>query len=155
MSKIDAMRDPLYAQILFAVESALADVDRAAREAGFTMTDSAIRSVLVRALKEARGKSTQPLGDSGRERWMREAASSLVQARGQFRVAKGDDEDFENADPLPARDWITALEAARESCVNRTGLEPGSRAYLDFIADFIESARPLSTRVMPGSPRWG
>jgi hypothetical protein len=42
--------------------------------------------------------------------------------------------------PLPAADWIAALEAIKESCAVRTGREPGSRAYLDFVREFLKNA---------------
>ena len=42
---------------------------------------------------------------------------------------------------LPATDWIKALLAVRESSELRRDGRPGSRAYLDFLKDFIRQTR--------------
>ncbi|MEO6246255.1 MAG: hypothetical protein ABIQ12_12550 [Opitutaceae bacterium] len=41
--------------------------------------------------------------------------------------------------PLPAAEWITSLEANKESCAVRTGRMPGSRGYLEFLRDFLKN----------------
>ena len=57
MSRNDAMRDPFYAPILFAIERKLLEADRLAASRGIALTNSAIRSLLVRAINEAQGKT--------------------------------------------------------------------------------------------------
>jgi hypothetical protein len=42
--------------------------------------------------------------------------------------------------PLPAADWIAALEAIKDSYAVRTGREPGSRGYLEFLRGFMKNA---------------
>lgn len=54
-------KDPFYANILFAVESKLHEADLLAQRRGFTLTDSAIRSLLVRAVSyDPRDRSRPP-----------------------------------------------------------------------------------------------
>jgi hypothetical protein len=43
--------------------------------------------------------------------------------------------------PLPTADWIMALLAVRESCELRGDGRPGSRAYMDFLKDFIKQTK--------------
>ena len=40
--------------------------------------------------------------------------------------------------PLPAADWILALETIKDSCETRTTDQPGSRDYLEFLRGFIK-----------------
>ena len=42
--------------------------------------------------------------------------------------------------PLPTADWIASLEAIKDSCAVRTGKEPGSRGYLEFLRGFMKDA---------------
>ena len=42
--------------------------------------------------------------------------------------------------PLPASDWIASLEAIKDSCAVRTGREPGSRGYVEFLREFLKKA---------------
>lgn len=136
------MRDPRYAGILFEIERKIHEADQLAATRGLTLTDSNVRSLLIRAINEAKGKTAKaaeaPLSD--KDRLLGEAQQQLAIVR-QAIVEERDRPDGEiDRRPLPASDWIAALEAIRDSCAVRTGREPGSRGYLEFLRGFIKDA---------------
>lgn len=138
----DLMKDPFYAGILFAIESKIHEGDRLAASRGITLTDSNIRSLLIKTIHAAGGKLPQsiPASAGAKDQFLEEFLHQLIAAKNS--VVEGQemlDGTLEES-PLPSTDWIKALEAAKESCAIRTGDEPGSRGYLDFLADFIPQA---------------
>lgn len=48
---LDRMQDPFYAALLFQIESLICQTDTDATEAGMPLTDSQVRSSVVRALE--------------------------------------------------------------------------------------------------------
>ncbi|MFA6289401.1 MAG: hypothetical protein WC661_18630 [Opitutaceae bacterium] len=157
MARNDAMRDPCYAPILLNIETVLHETDLLAKEQGLPFTDSAVRSLLVRAANEARGKPVKTAPTSPKDRLLADAVARLGQARTKLRVAPVEDENgaklgppVENAAtafaPLPTADWLLALDAAKQSCEVRSTSEPGSRGYLDFLARFLRDAKEQMKR---------
>ena len=150
MSRNDAMRDPFYAPILFAIERKLFEADRLAASRGIALTDSAIRSLLVRAINEAQGKTAKSApGSSPKDRFLLEALAQLASVRAAIEVADADTEltpkgVSAETKSLSAAEWIIALDAVKSSCALRTTSEPGSRGYLDFLPSFIRSAASRS-----------
>jgi len=142
MSQRDTMRDPRYSGILLEIERKLHEADRLAAARGLTLTDSNIRSVLVRAVNEAKGKVAKPAeaDTSDKDRFLAEAQQQLAAVRAVIV------EEWEQPDgavqqrPLPTADWIASLEAIKDSCAVRTGKEPGSRGYLEFLRGFMKDA---------------
>lgn len=59
MSRRDTMRDPRFSGILLEIERTLHEADRLSTARGLTLTDSNIRSLLVRAINEAKGKTAK------------------------------------------------------------------------------------------------
>jgi hypothetical protein len=99
---------------------------------GLTLTDSNVRSVLVRAVNEAKGKtakSAEP-ASSDKDRLLTEALHQLAAVRGAIVEEQDRPDGSLERRPLPAGDWIAALETIKDSCALRTGREPGSRGYL-------------------------
>ncbi len=145
MSRHDTMRDPRYAPILLHIERCLHDTDKSATARGLTLTDSNVRSLLVRAVNEAKGKTAKSAetATSDKDRLLAEAVHQLAAVRGAL-VEEGDRPDGAvERRPLPAGDWIAALETIKHSCALRTGHEPGSRGYLGYVRTFLENmAKP-------------
>jgi hypothetical protein len=139
MSRNDTMRDPRYALILLQIERCLHDTDKLAATRGLTLTDSNIRSLLVRAINEAKGKTAKSVETamSDKDRFLAEALPRLVAVRGAIFEAQDQPDGSIEHRPLPSADWIAALEAIRDSCALRTGREPGSRGYLEFVRGFL------------------
>jgi len=135
------MRDPHYASILLEIERKLHAVDRLAVARGVTLTDSNIRSLLVRAINDAKGKTTKPAetAPSDKDRLLTEALQELAKVRAAVIEEWEPDGSFERR-PLRAVAWIAELEAIKDSCAVRTGREPGSRGYLEFVRDFLKNS---------------
>ncbi len=142
MSRHDTMRDPRFSGILYAIESQLHATDRLAATRGLALTDSNVRSLLVRAGNEAKGKS--PKADtpasSEKDRFLAEAQRELTAVRATIFEERDRLDGSVERRPLPAADWIAALEAIKDSCAVRTGREPGSRGYLDYVREFLKNA---------------
>lgn len=142
MSRNDAMRDPFYAPVIFAIESKIHEADRLAAARGIVLSDSAIRSLLVRAINEARGKPAKSApGASAKDQLIGEIPAQLASVRAGFKIGQSSlDGTPEDTVPLPVGDWILALEAVKNSCAIRTTGAPGSRGYLDYVGQFIQEA---------------
>ena len=138
----DLMKDPFYAGILFAIESKIHEGDRLAASRGITLTDSNIRSLLIKTIKTAGGKLTQsvPASAGAKDQFLGEFLHQLVTAKNSVAERQKMPDGTPEERPIPSTDWIKALEATKESCAIRTSDEPGSRWYLDFLADFIPQA---------------
>jgi hypothetical protein len=136
------MRDPRYSGILLEIERKLHEADRLATARGLTLTDSNIRSLLVRAINDAKGKTAKPAEGvvSDKDRFLSEAQQQLVAVRTDIVEERDRDDGTVERRPLPAADWIAALEAIKDSCAVRTGREPGSRGYLEFLRGFLKDA---------------
>lgn len=142
MSRRDTMRDPRFAGILLEIERKLHEADGLAAARGLTLTDSNIRSLLVRALNDAKGKAAKSAENaaSDKDRFLAEARQQLAAVRAAI-VEEWEQPDgsFERR-PLSAAGWVASLEAIKDSCAVRTGREPGSRGYLEFLRGFIKDA---------------
>ena len=136
------MRDPRYAGILLEIERKLHEADHLAGVRGLTLTDSNIRSLLVRASNEAKGKTAKSAEAalSDKDRFLAEALLQLAAVRTVIVEERDGADGTVERRPLPAADWIAALEAIKDSCAVRTGREPGSRGYLEFLRGFMKDA---------------
>lgn len=137
------MRDPAFAGLLHAIETQLHASDQEAAAKGIVLTDSNIRSLLVRAINEAKGKASKAGGTapSGKDGFLLEAQRELTKVRTDTVEEHHKADGSIERRPLPAADWIAALEAIKDSCEARTGSEPGSRGYLEFVRGFLEQAK--------------
>lgn len=141
MSRHDTMRDPRFAGILHAIESQLHATDRLVAARGLALTDSNVRSLLIRASNEARGKPVKAdTSSSEKDRLLADAQRELTAVRAGIVEERNLPDGSVERGPLATADWIAALEAIKESCALRTGREPGSRAYLDFVGEFLKGA---------------
>lgn len=143
MSKHDLMKDPFYAQILYAIESRIHSVDQAGAGRGVVFTDSLIRSALVRAINTAKGRPPAPVPPTAadKERRPAELAAELGTVRSEIMIGIPQDDGSVVEEPLPAAEWVNALLAVRESCELRGDGRPGSRCYLDFLNEFIKTGK--------------
>jgi hypothetical protein len=143
MSKHNLMKDPAFAQMLYPVEKRLAELDRDAAAQGIRLTDSNARSIYVRAANIAKGKTPVAKNDAGastnpKDAFLERAVSELAKVRETI-VEEHDlaDGGVERR-PLRANIWLNVLGCLKESCEIRTGFDPGSRGYLDFLSGFLE-----------------
>ena len=136
------MRDPRYAGILLEIERKLHEADRLADARGLTLTDSNIRSLLVRAINDAKGKTAKSAEAAGsdKDRFLAEALLQLAAVRTVIVEERAGPDGRVERRPLPSADWVAGLEAIKDSCAVRTGREPGSRGYLEFLRGFMKDA---------------
>ncbi len=136
------MRDPRYSGILLEIERKLHEADCLAVARGLTLTDSNIRSLLIRAINDAKGKAAKAAENaaSEKDRFLAEALQQLAAVRAAI-VERWEQPDGSFKDqPIPAADWIASLEAIKDSCAVRTGREPGSQGYLEFLRGLMKDA---------------
>ncbi len=133
------MGDPRFAGILYEIERTLHEADRLAVARSLPLTDSNIRSLLIRAINEAKGKSAKSGANaaSGKDRFLAETLQQLAGVRAAIVEELPQPDGSVQRQPLPAADWIESLEAIKDSCAVRTGGEPGSRGYLEFLREFM------------------
>lgn len=143
MGRKDLMTDPRYAGILFEIERLLNEADSLASARGVPLTDSNIRSLLVRAINEAKGKVSKVTDGamSDKDRFLAEALQRLGMVRAAIVVEEEMPDGTVQQRPFPASEWIASLEAIKDSCALRTGNEPGSRGYLEFLSGFVRDAK--------------
>lgn len=135
MNTTNLMKDPFFAPILQRIETRLAMADTTAQDRGISLTDSQMRSALLKVRKTAEGsppKEKEPT--SPREILLAELHTQLLETRDDFTM-----EDTQgNREPLQAKAWILALRTIEDSI--RLRMEGnGSRAYLEFVRGFLQS----------------
>jgi hypothetical protein len=127
------------AQLLFAVEKRLAELDHEAAAQGIRLTDSNARSIYVRVANIAKGKSPAAAATANpKDAFLERAVTELAAVRDDIAEETKRPDGTTDLRPLRAGMWIDILDCLRESCAIRTSHEPGSRGYLDFLADFVE-----------------
>jgi len=143
MSHRDLMKNPLYAGIMYAIENRIHAFDQSVANRGLALTDSQVRSALVRTINAAKGRPPAPLPPSAAEkdRLPADLALEVEAARSDLAIGDPQPDGSVVEKSLPTADWIKALLAVRESCELRGDGRPGSRAYLDFLKGFIEQTK--------------
>lgn len=138
----DLMQNPFYIPILLAIEATLHKGDQQAASQGVPLTDSNVRSLLVRASHAAQGKRPRPVPDfaAAKDRLLAELLNRLIAVRESLLVEEKSSDGTVEQQNLSAAEWVATLGAVKESCALRTGNEPGSRNYLDFLTGFLAQA---------------
>ncbi len=140
----DLMTDSRFANHLFRIESVFAATDIHAAREGMVLSDSAIRSLLVKAINEAGGKGAKaPAGKlSAKESLLAEALASLIGVRPLLKnVVEKDGKLVETDEPISREIWVGLLETLKLSVETRGDGLPGGRGYLEFLKEFVEQAR--------------
>ncbi len=142
MGKHRLMQDPFYAQILFAIERRIQLADVAAAKHGLACTDSIVRSALVQAANTAKGRPPAPVPATApaKERLPAELTAAILLARADLQIVEPAADGSTVVKPLPTGQWVDSLQAVRESCAIRGDGKPGSRAYLDYLREFMAKA---------------
>jgi len=131
------MKDPFYAQVIFTIERMIYAADEAARIEGFQLTDSQIRSVLIKAEKLARGESPKLIATSPRDALLAELAQTVSHPPEGMMEETDKPDGTTEMQPLEISEWVKAIEAAQGSIEIRRSQTTGSRDYLDYLKEFI------------------
>ena len=141
MSKLDLMKDPVFAQLMFIIENVICKADGDAQKMGIRLTDSNIKSALNKARRITPEKVIVPLEPhETREDIIEELALSIAANRGLLAEETQSENGSEKTEVSPA-DWNKAIMAVEASLKVRRSDEPGSRFYLDFIRRFVEQGK--------------
>ncbi len=136
------MKDPFYAAILYAIENEILKGDQQAAAQDIRLTDSNVRSLLVKAAHAANGKRPKPVTSSAspKDQFLAELLDRLIAVRESLNVETQSPGGATEQQALSTAEWTAALGAVKESCAIRTSDEPGSRDYLEFLAGFLAQA---------------
>lgn len=140
----DRMQDPFYAGLIFQIESRICHADAHAKSENIALTDSQVRSAILKARRMALGATPKISGSNERERILAALIDNINRAPKSFRVQMESETGEPIEEPLPVSFWADALETVAESIETRRSDFPGSRDYLDFLHEFIERARSNS-----------
>lgn len=138
MSKLDPMRDPFYARLMFSIEKTICMTDRDAASKGIRLTDSNIKSALNKARHTAPQAAITGLEKvETREDFVMELGLSIAANR---RLLLEDSTEAPGLvwRPVSPADWTIAISAVEASLKTRRSTEPGGRSYLDFIHTFVK-----------------
>lgn len=132
------MKNPFYAQLIFQAEGILSRADAAAKEKGIELSDSQVRSAVIKSMKTLKGQNPDIPKSNERDNHLAELIDNLVHAPECLeREGLNPDAPGEAIDRLH---WINALETVADSIKTRKLDTPGSRVYLNFIHTFIAGA---------------
>lgn len=137
----DRMKDPFYAQLLFHIESMICRTDELAKEAGITLTDSQVRSTLIKAKQIVDGADFNMPETNERENILSNLAMNIWHAPDEIMMETTDCEGKPQSEPLDLALWSNALETVADSIKTRKSNVPGSRCYLDYVQDFIADSQ--------------
>jgi len=138
---IHRLKDPFYVGLIFQIEQMICSADEEAKEAGWGLNDSQLQSALVKAHKLVKGAARKIPESSDRDRLLSKLIRSLHDARECLLEECVGDDGIAEQRPLRRVDWANALETVIDSIKRRKGGVSGSRAYLDFLPEFLASAR--------------
>ncbi len=137
----DRMKDPFYAGLLFQIEHIICQADEDAQAEGIRLTDSQIKSALIKTQKKmGGGDPTIPTG-TPKDRILAELINSLCQAHHALMERTTGPGGHEIDKDLDEADWIRALETVEDSVETRRSDTPGSRNYLEFVHGFIDQTK--------------
>ena len=136
----DRMKDPFYSGLLFKIEQMICVADDEAKSQGLELTDSQVRSAIVKARKKMEGENPNIPEATERDRILAMLIDGLFQAPDDIlEKIPGADGTVEE-EPLRISEWIKALETVEDSVKTRKSNIPGSRDYLNFVHRFIQQA---------------
>ena len=137
----DRMKDPFYAGLLFQVENIINQADSDARSKGLQLTDSQVRSALIKTQKKLQGGEPEISETNEREKILAALIDSLIRAPNALMEQSTTEDGRAEEKSLNISDWVKALETVEDSVQTRKSNIPGSRDYLDFVHGFIGQAK--------------
>ena len=135
------MKDPFYAGLLFKIEQIICQVDDEAKRQGLELTDSQIRSALVKARKKVAGEDPDIPEATERDKILARLIDGLFQAPDDILEQILGPDGTVDEEPLRLSEWIKALETVEDSVKTRKSNIPGSRDYLNFAHRFVQQAK--------------
>jgi hypothetical protein len=141
---IDRMKDPFFAGLIFQIEQMIHITDQNAEDSKIKLTDSQVRSVIIKARKLIQGEEPNWPTTPERDRILADLAMIIFHAPDHLMEQTTEPDGTTKEEPLKISDWLKALESVQTSIELRRSKIPGSRNYLDFLTDFILRAQEMS-----------
>ena len=134
------MKDPFYAALLFQIERMICLADEEAKELGIELTDSQVRSALIKARKLVQGANPEVSDENERDQVLARLIRSIYHAPDDLMEETKASDGSTETQPLQVPHWLNALETVADSIKTRKSDVPGSRCYLSYIHSFLEQA---------------
>ncbi|HSJ01429.1 MAG TPA: hypothetical protein VK956_03210 [Verrucomicrobium sp.] len=132
----DFMRDPAYAVPINLIERCILAADAGQ---GITLTDSLVRSAMVRATNIVKGKpSKQPWDMKNPKEALQAGLERRLLSLCLFPGQSAPTEGTKPSSVITRGIWQDAMKAVKDSSTIRATSEPGSRSYLDFLHRFMQ-----------------
>ena len=135
------MKDPFFAGLMFQIEQMICLADTQARTSGCELTDSQVRSTMIKARKLVQGAEPNLPQATERDRILRGLAMSIYHAPDDLMEQSDDSGGGLTERPLEISDWLKAIDSVHHSIDTRRSDIPGSRDYLSFLQEFIAGAQ--------------
>ena len=137
---MEAFRDPFLSHLCFHQEQMIQAADDHAAARGVTITDSNVRSAVIKARALTAGESPKFPEGRPRDTIVRKLSHALHAMRDELGVTDDPDTPADDSavEAISPRDWIAALDAVEASIALRKSPVPGARDYLDYARNFLQ-----------------
>lgn len=146
-----AFNDPFSAQLCAVAEQLIWSADETAAANGITLTDSGVKSALIKAANLLRGRPPKNIGSTPKELFLANLTHHLA---GMWRDVIPESQSAEGVTSPTTRvtpaEWLKTLTAIIQSIETRMTGEPGGRHYLTYLPEFFASVPRIVT--FPGAP---
>ncbi|MDD5261622.1 MAG: hypothetical protein PHD76_07200 [Methylacidiphilales bacterium] len=131
------MKNAFFAGLMFHIEQMICAADTLAQTSGCELTDSQVRSTIIKARKLVQGAQPNLPEATERDRILTGLARSIYLAPDDIMEQSNDADGSLIESPLEISDWLKAIETVQHSIDTHRSDIPGSRNYLSFLQKFI------------------
>ncbi len=131
------MKDAFFAGLMFQIEQMICMADTLARTSGCELTDSQVRSTIIKARKLVQGGQPNLPETTERDRILWGLAMGIYHAPDDLMEQSNDADGRLIESPLEISDWLKAIETVQHSIDTHRSDIPGSRNYLSFLQEFL------------------
>jgi hypothetical protein len=133
----DRMKDPFFAGLIFQAEHIIYQAGSDAKSKGYPLTDSQVRSAVIKTQKKLQGADPAIQVTNVREQCLADLIDSLLHAPNALAEEVITENGQRTEKPLCLSDWVKTLETVADSIKTRKSPVPGSRDFLDYLQGFI------------------
>lgn len=149
-SRRAAFTDPFFAQLCGVAEQLILSADETATANGIKLTDSGVKSALIKAANLLRGRQPKNIGSNPKELFLANLTYHVAGMWRQPGSSPAGAEDATSTTSVTASQWLTVLDGIIQSIETRMTGEPGGRDYLAFLPEFPASMPRIVS--FPGAP---
>ncbi|HWB03938.1 MAG TPA: hypothetical protein VG796_13000 [Verrucomicrobiales bacterium] len=141
--------EEILAQYCSLIEQLILSANETAAASGIRLTDSAVKSALVKAVNSLRGRLPRETASSPKDRLLADLSGVILGLRQQIEAVAPGDETKPAIRP-DTNEWAQTINALIHSIERRMSGEAGGRNYLEFLPEFFKGI-PRSV-TFPGAP---